>query len=182
MHTAWGSRFWIGGQPPEAEALHCTGQTQPWLLIPLSFCFLPASMNFVFFRFTMRLLYLSYCSVNWVSASSLLMVFPSITMGFSSSSPSSAYEVDASKTDISFTITFCNWNRWFRRRCFMTESPDLRCSGVLCSISIHTFGFFHLLWLHSLHLLLRVRCGGNGGRSWSTLNCRRVLLRRLGIV
>ena len=90
------------------------------------------------FRFTMRLLY--YCSVNWVSASSLLMVFPSITMGFSSSSPSSAYEVDASKTDISFTITFCNWNRWFRRKCSWLS--HLHCSGVLCSISIHTLGFF----------------------------------------
>ena len=45
-------------------------------------------------------------------------------------------EVDASKTDISFTITFCNWNRWFWRRCSWLS--HLHCSGVLCSISIHT--------------------------------------------
>ena len=156
-------------------------RANPAMLIPLSLCFLPASMNFVFFRFTMRLLY--YCSVNWVSASSLLMVFPSITMGFSSSSPSSAYEVDASKTDISFTITFCNWNRWFRRRCSWLS--HLCCSGVLCSISIHTLGFSGCCVKFSL--IIAWFTSASSCMVWwpwltllrSTLNCRSFLLRRV---
>ena len=134
------------------------------------------------FRFTMRLLY--YCSVNWVSASSLLMVFPSITMGFSSSSSlSSAHEVDASKNWYQLHFHFlqlkqvvlmqmlCDWVTWpvLQWDSLQYFHPHIWFIPFVV-IAQFTSASLCTLWWPWWMLL------------WSTLNCRRVLLRRLGIV